>query len=347
MVVNANSTIESNFSSFDRNINTTTLNDSAFTDNVDMVIRLVLIAILFIAMLSLGCTLEISKIKNYLIKPKGVVIAVGAQYGIMPLTAFCFAKLFQLGPMESLSVLICGCCPGGNLSNIFALALQGDMNLSIVMTACSTALGLGMMPLLLYLYSQGFSNLAQSVPFTYIIFSLTMILVPCGIGILINYRAPQYSKIITKVGLTLLLISCVVIGVLAGMSDGGKIFTVLSRQLIAIAALMPLTGFICGYILATLFRMNAHCRRTVSMEVGCQNIQLCTTILKVAFSAEEIGQLYFFPVIYIVFQIVEALIFIVLFRCYQRLRPSQQEMEEYKAVERAAEETNGPSNSVI
>lgn len=67
------------------------------------------------------------------------------------------------------------------------------------MTACSTALGLGMMPLLLYLYSQGFSNLAQSVPFTYIIFSLTMILVPCGIGILINYRAPQYSKIITKV----------------------------------------------------------------------------------------------------------------------------------------------------
>lgn len=53
------------------------------------------------------------------------------------------------------------------------------------------------------------------------------------------------------------LISCVVIGVLAGISDGGKIFTVLSPQLIATAALMPLTGFICGYILSTLFRMNA------------------------------------------------------------------------------------------
>lgn len=65
------------------------------------------------------------------------------------------------------------------------------------------------------------------------------------------------------------------------------------------------------------------CRRTVSMEVGCQNIQLCTTILKVAFPAELIGQLYFFPVIYIVFQIVEALIFILLFRCHQKLRPSQ------------------------
>lgn len=129
MVVTINPTIESNFSSFDRNVNTTSTNGSAFSDSVDMVVRLALIVILFITMVSLGCTMEISKIKNHLTKPKGVAIAVGAQFGIMPLTAFCLAKLFQLGPMETLAVLLCGCCPGGNLSNIFALALQGDMNL--------------------------------------------------------------------------------------------------------------------------------------------------------------------------------------------------------------------------
>uniref|UniRef100_A0A8C1UWS0 Hepatic sodium/bile acid cotransporter n=1 Tax=Cyprinus carpio TaxID=7962 RepID=A0A8C1UWS0_CYPCA len=330
MVVTVNVTIKSNFSSFESDVNITISKDSAFNENADKVIRWASVVILFITMVSLGCRMEISKIKNYLIKPKGVAIAVGAQYVIMPLTAFCFAKLFQLSPMESLSALICGCCPGGNLSNIFALALEGDMNLSIVMTACSTALGLGMMPLLLYLYSQGISNLAEYVPFTSITIAMIMNLVPCGIGILINYRVPQYSKIITQVGLVLLLISCVVIGVLAGLSDEGKIFKVLSHQIIVTAALMPLTGFICGYILSTLFhKYHVHifplflsCRRTVSMEVGCQNIQLCTTILKVAFPAELIGQLYFFPVIYIVFQIVEALILIVLFRCHQRLRPS-------------------------
>ncbi|KAG1964154.1 ileal sodium/bile acid cotransporter [Pimephales promelas] len=323
MVVTITPTIESNFSSFGRNVNTTTTNGSGFSDNLDMVIRFAFIVILFITMVSLGCTLEISKIKNHLTKPKGVAIAVGAQFGIMPLTAFCLAKLFQLGPMETLAVLICGCCPGGNLSNIFALALQGDMNLSVVMTTCSTALGLGMMPLLLYLYSQGFSNLVQYVPFTGITFALIMILVACGIGILINYRVPQYSKIIIQVGLMVMLISCVVIGVLAGIFDGGKLFTVLSPQLTATAALMPLIGFTCGYILSTVFRMNAPGRRTVSVEVGCQNIQMCSTILKVAFPAELIGQLYFFPVLYLVFQIVEALFFIVLFRCIQKLSPPQ------------------------
>jgi len=54
-----------------------------------------------------------------------------------------------------------------------------------------------------------------------------------------------------------MLISCVVIGVLAGIFDGGKLFTVLSPQLTATAALMPLIGFTCGYILSTVFRMNA------------------------------------------------------------------------------------------
>lgn len=38
-------------------------------------------------------------------------------------------QAFQLTEMTAVVILICGCCPGGNLSNILALALNGDMNL--------------------------------------------------------------------------------------------------------------------------------------------------------------------------------------------------------------------------
>lgn len=95
----------------------------------DKALSVVLIVVLFVIMVSLGCTMEIAKITTHLRKPKGVAIAVMAQYGIMPLTAFVLGKLFQLGAAESLAILICGCCPGGNLSNIFSLALRGDVNL--------------------------------------------------------------------------------------------------------------------------------------------------------------------------------------------------------------------------
>uniref|UniRef100_A0A4W5NN92 Hepatic sodium/bile acid cotransporter n=1 Tax=Hucho hucho TaxID=62062 RepID=A0A4W5NN92_9TELE len=301
--------------------NVTTGFQSPFSPVMDMAISGITIIILFITMVSLGCTMEISKIKAHILKPKGVVIAVVAQFGIMPLTAFSLAKIFQLGAIEAVTVLICGCCPGGNLSNIFALALKGDMNLSIVMTTCSTVLALGMMPLLLFLYCHGFNNLENAVPYTGITIALIMTLVPCAIGIAINHRVPQYSQLIIKVGLSILLIASVAIGVMSGISIGGTVWVVLSPQLMAAAALMPLTGYLLGYTMSTIFKVNHQCRRTISMETGCQNIQLCSTILKVAFPPEVVGPLYLFPLIYIIFQGGEALLFIILFRCYQSFKP--------------------------
>ncbi|XP_031692678.1 sodium/bile acid cotransporter-like [Oncorhynchus kisutch] len=303
---------------------------------IDQTISITTIVILFITMVSLGCTMEVPKIKAHILKPKGVAIAVVAQFGVMPLTAFSLAKVLQLGPVEAVVVLICGCCPGGSLSNILALSLKGDMNLSIVMTTCSTVLALGMMPLLLYLYCQGFSNLESAVPYAGITLALVMTLFPCGIGILINYYRPQYSKTITKVGLSLLLMATVVIGLLAGMTIGGMdlTLTLLSPPLMATAALMPLIGYTFGYVLSYLFKLNGSGRRTISMETGCQNIQLCSTILKVAFPPDVIGPLYLFPMIYIVFQVGEALLLIVLFRVHRRFfKTPKTEKQVYDTVD--------------
>ncbi|KAL7888410.1 hypothetical protein AOLI_G00033840 [Acnodon oligacanthus] len=238
----------------------TIINASAASSEVsgilDKAISLATVVILFITMVSLGCTMEISKIKAHIWKPKGVAIAVVAQYGIMPLTAFSLAKLLQLGPMEAVAVLVCGCCPGGNLSNILALALKGDMNLSIVMTTCSTVLALAMMPLLLYLYCWGFSGLEAAVPYTGITITLVMTLLPCAIGIFINYKAPQQAKIITKVGMSILLLAFTTIGVLASITLGSTILMVTSPPLMVTAALMPLIGYILGYVLSLLFKLN-------------------------------------------------------------------------------------------
>ena len=57
------------------------------------------------------------------------------------------------------------------------------------MTTCSTVLALGLMPLLLYLYCHGIADVGSAVPYTGITLALAMTLVPCGIGILINFSA--------------------------------------------------------------------------------------------------------------------------------------------------------------
>uniref|UniRef100_A0A670J0B2 Solute carrier family 10 member 6 n=1 Tax=Podarcis muralis TaxID=64176 RepID=A0A670J0B2_PODMU len=84
---------------------------------------------LFVAMLGLGCTVELSQLGAQLRRPLGLLLALLCQFGLMPLVAFLMALVFALDEVAAVTVLLCGCCPGGNLSNIMSLLVNGDMNL--------------------------------------------------------------------------------------------------------------------------------------------------------------------------------------------------------------------------
>ncbi|XP_004584660.2 hepatic sodium/bile acid cotransporter [Ochotona princeps] len=309
----------------------------------DLALSIILVAMLLIVMLSLGCTMEFSKIKAHFLKPKGLAIALVAQYGIMPLTAFVLGKAFQMSKIEALAILICGCSPGGNMSNLFSLALKGDMNLSIVMTTCSTFLALGMMPLLLYIYSRGIyeGDFKDKVPYRGIMISLVMILIPCTIGIILKSKRPQYVSYVIKAGMFLTLSFSIAVAVLSAINVGNSIMYVMTPYFLTISALMPFIGFLLGYLLSALFRLNAQCRRTISMETGFQNLQLCSTILNVTFPPEVIGPLFFFPLLYMIFQLAEGLFIIAVFRCYLRFKPSK---DETKMIYTAAATEELPGN---
>ncbi|MED6254010.1 hypothetical protein ATANTOWER_012076 [Ataeniobius toweri] len=74
-------------------VNTSSLYTSLLSSMMNKTINILMIVVLFITMVSLGCTMEVTKIKDHILKPKGVAIAVLSQYGIMPLTAFCLIKV--------------------------------------------------------------------------------------------------------------------------------------------------------------------------------------------------------------------------------------------------------------
>ncbi|XP_023358892.1 sodium/bile acid cotransporter isoform X2 [Sarcophilus harrisii] len=271
----------------------------------DLALSIFLVIMLFLIMISLGCTLEFSKMKAHFWKPKGIAIALVSQYGVMPLTAFALGKIFQLNNIEALAILICGCSPGGTLSNMFSLALKGDMNLSILMTTCSTFFALGMMPFLLFIYSKGIYD----------------------------------GDLKDKGGMIIMLISSVVIAVLSAINVGQSIMYIMTFHLVATSALMPFIGFTLGYILSAILRLNERCRRTVSMETGCQNVQLCSTILNVTFPPEVIGPLFFFPLLYMIFQLGEGLLLIAIFKCYNKMRtPKDKTKMIYTAVNDTANE---------
>ncbi|KAM5194337.1 sodium/bile acid cotransporter 4 [Mantella aurantiaca] len=275
---------------------------------------------LCVTMLGLGCTVEVSQIGEHLRRPIGALLALICQFVLMPMVAFLLALIFSLNEVAAIAVLLCGCCPGGNLSNIMSLLVNGDMNLSIIMTTSSTILALILMPLCLWIYSRPWINttLVQFLPFGAMSLTLCSTLLPIGLGVFIRYRYNRIADVVLKVSLWSLLITLLLLFILTGAMLGPELLATIPPSVYIVAVIMPMIGYAMGYGLATLFSLPPNCRRTVSLETGCQNVQLCTALLKLAFPAHLIGSMYMFPLLYALFQAAEAGIYVLVYKLYRK-----------------------------
>ncbi|XP_061047361.1 sodium/bile acid cotransporter 4 [Eubalaena glacialis] len=275
-------------------------------------------AALCITMLGLGCTVDVNHFGAHVRRPVGALLAALCQFGFLPLLAFLLALTFSLDGSAAMAVLLCGCCPGGNLSNLMSLLVDGDMNLSIIMTISSTLLALVLMPLCLWIYSRAWINtpLVQLLPIGTVILTLCSTLIPIGLGVFIRYRYNRVADYIVKVSLWSLLMTLVVLFIMTCTMLGPKLLASIPAAVYVVAIFMPLAGYASGYGLATLFHLPPNCKRTVCLETGSQNVQLCTAILKLAFPPQNIGSMYMFPLLYALFQSAEAGIFVLIYKMY-------------------------------
>ncbi|NXB48753.1 NTCP4 protein, partial [Leucopsar rothschildi] len=266
---------------------------------------------------------ELGQLGQQLRRPVGLLLALLGQFVAMPLVAFLLAVIFALDEVAAVAVLLCGCwvrasrgcIPAGRavMEQFFLFPRR-----SIIMTASSTLLALFLMPLCLWIYSRHWINTAvvQLLPLGAVSLTLGSTLLPIGLGVLIRYRHPRAADL--PISLWSLLVTLVVLFILTGTMLGPDLLAQIPASVYAIAVLMPLAGYALGYGLATVFKMPPHCRRTVSLETGCQNVQLCTAILKLTFSPEIIGSMYMFPLLYALFQSAEAGLFVLAYKMYGR-----------------------------
>ncbi|XP_063806832.1 ileal sodium/bile acid cotransporter-like [Pseudophryne corroboree] len=276
-----------------------------FNAILNTVLSTVITIMLALVMFSMGCTVEVKKFWGHIKHPWGIAVGVLCQFGIMPLTAFVLALLFDVHPVQAVVVLIMGCCPGGTGSNILAYWVDGDMDMSISMTTCSTLLALGMMPLCLFLYTKTWVDSSSVViPYDSIGIALVSLVIPVGVGIFANYKWPRYAKKILKVGSITGFILIVLIAVIGGVLYRGS--WDIAPKIWIIGTIFPAAGFIFGFLLAYISNQSWTRCRTISLETGMQNTQLCTTIIQLSFSPEELSLMFTFPLIYSIFQILFA-----------------------------------------
>nr|CAD7264399.1 unnamed protein product [Timema shepardi] len=129
--------------------------------------------------------------------------------------SFALGKLLFPGNVAmQLGMFFTGVSPAGGASNIWTFALGGNMGLSITMTTISTFAAFGMMPMWIFTLGRViFEEGALGVPYTRIASFALGLVVPLGLGFLIQRYLPRVSKFMVRIlkPFSLLLILFIVV----------------------------------------------------------------------------------------------------------------------------------------
>ena len=207
--------------------------------------------LLMIVMFGMGLTMKLSDFAVVFKRPRDVIIGCLAQFIIMPLLAFGLGKVFGLHQELLVGVVLVGTCPGGTSSNVITYLSKGDTALSVGMTSINTLLAPFLTPLLTYLYLRTSVNVDVRSMFVSII---QVVIVPIGLGLLINKLFGNYTRRISD-ALPLVSVTAICLIVAAVVSHNSEKILSTGLVIFAVVILHNLLGYLCGYLIGILFKM--------------------------------------------------------------------------------------------
>ena len=235
--------------------------------------------LLMIVMFGMGLTMKLSDFAVVFKRPRDVIIGCLAQFIIMPLLAFGLGKIFGLHQDLLVGVVLVGTCPGGTSSNVITYLSKGDTALSVGMTSINTLLAPFLTPLLTYLYLRTSVNVDVRSMFVSII---QVVIVPIGLGLLINKLFGNYTRRISD-ALPLVSVTAICLIVAAVVSHNSEKILSTGLVIFAVVILHNLLGYLCGYLIGILFKMDLPRKKAVAIEIGMQNSGLATSLAGTAF----------------------------------------------------------------
>ena len=265
-----------------------------------------------VLMLGMGATLTRADFAAALKRPKGILIGMLSQFGLMPLLAFGLAKMLGLPDLVAISLIMVGATPGGTTSNLFTYFSRGDVSLSISMTVASSLASIVMMPLLVGVYVTSLDT-GIDVPIVKIVATIVIMLVPVFIGIFIRSKSPGKAAVLEKIGSVfgVLIIAFLIVSFVSREID---LLRSTGAAVYAGVALLCFGGFLFGYSGSRLSGLAKDQSRTVSLETGIQNTPLTMAIIVASFPKEDHAQMMVLPLIYALSIVVYACIVTGVFR---------------------------------
>jgi BASS family bile acid:Na+ symporter len=232
----------------------------------------IVIPILTVLMFDLGLTLKLKDFYMVVTRPKAFFVALTGQIVLLPLIALGLGWAFQLTPVFFIGLMLIACSPGGSSSNIFSKLADGDVALSVTLTAMSSLITLVTIPILMgWVTAASGAEVGITLPVGNLLKqNLLLMLLPVVIGLVINAYWPKAAAAIDKVLSKAAFPALMLLITIFFAQHYRTIFAHIGKLGLCVTALI-LLAIGCASALSRLFRITGRERRTVNIEVGMQN----------------------------------------------------------------------------
>jgi BASS family bile acid:Na+ symporter len=134
---------------------------------MEIVIKILPI-ILALIMLGLGLSLKIEDFTRVIKTPRDFFIGFISQLIILPLVAYLLILILKTPPEIAIGVMIIAAAPGGVTSNILTKFANGDVALSVSLTAVISLISIITVPLIIFTSADlfGITNITQNISMT-------------------------------------------------------------------------------------------------------------------------------------------------------------------------------------
>ena len=228
---------------------------------------------LALIMLGLGTSLKIDDFLRVFRYPKDFFIGLFCQMIILPIIAFLLIKIINIPTEIALGVMIIAAAPGGVTSNILTKFANGDVALSISLTAIISLISIFSVPFIIF-FSADLLNI-DYVQKNISILSISLkmffvVTIPVIVGMIIRHYANNFvldkTKIIQRISVGLFIIVFISIYI----EEWDKIVNFLIKAG-TISLILNITMMTVGFYIAKFFASGVAQQKCISLECGLQN----------------------------------------------------------------------------
>lgn len=229
---------------------------------------------LAIIMFGLGLDLTLADFKRVGRAPRAVAVALACQVVLLPAICFGLVVLFDLPALLGIGMLLLAASPGGTTANLFSHLFRGDVALNITLTAINTVIAVVTLPLITGLAIAFYDRQDDvTMPLVEIVKVFALILLPVGIGMVVNDRAPAFARRMDKpvrIGSAVIL-AVLVLGILLDQRENVGDYL---ADVGLITALFCAISLVVGFYVPKAFGVTGPQAIASSMEVGVHNATL-------------------------------------------------------------------------